>query len=75
MPSHDSSMSEYQLYEFVAVDRPLTSAQRRQLRDISSRAEITASSFRNEYNYGEPPSRANARTRVRLVAELRAALT
>ncbi len=46
-------MSEYQLYEFVAVDRPLTSSQRRALRQVSSRAEITSSSFRNEYNYGD----------------------
>lgn len=46
-------MSEYQLYEFFAVDRPLTSSQRRELREISSRAEITSSSFRNEYNYGD----------------------
>jgi hypothetical protein len=51
--SDRSGVSEYQLYEFIAVDRPLTSSQRRELREISSRAEITSSSFRNEYNYGD----------------------
>ena len=35
-------MSEYQYYEFLALDRPLTAEQRTELRAISSRAEITA---------------------------------
>ena len=35
-------MSEYQYYEFLALDRPLTAEQRAELRSISSRAEITA---------------------------------
>lgn len=34
-------MSEYQCYEFVALDRPLTSKQIIELRAISTRAEIT----------------------------------
>jgi hypothetical protein len=46
-------MSEYQYYEFRAVDRPLDAAARAALRDISSRAQITASSFANEYNWGD----------------------
>ena len=46
-------MSEYQYYEFQAVDRPLNADERAQLRDISSRARITATSFVNTYNYGD----------------------
>jgi hypothetical protein len=46
-------VSEYQYYEFLALDRPLTDRQRAELRDISSRAEITATSFVNEYNWGD----------------------
>ena len=34
-------MSEYQYYEFRAVDRPLTKQEMGALRAISSRAEIT----------------------------------
>ena len=46
-------MSEYQYYEFLALDRPLTDTQRAELRQLSSRAEITATSFANEYSYGD----------------------
>lgn len=46
-------MSEYQYYEFQAVDRPLTPTQRDELRAYSSRAKITANSFINSYNYGD----------------------
>ena len=46
-------MSEYQYYEFLAVDRPLTEAQRAQLRSLSTRAEITATRFTNEYQWGD----------------------
>jgi hypothetical protein len=46
-------MSEYQYYEFVALDKPLTDKQRAELRKLSSRAEITATRFVNEYNYGD----------------------
>jgi hypothetical protein len=45
-------MSEYQYYEFAAVDRPLSAADREQLRAISSRARITATGFVNAYNFG-----------------------
>jgi len=45
-------MSEYQYYEFRAVDKPLTSDQKEEPRKYSSRAEITPNSFKNEYNYG-----------------------
>jgi hypothetical protein len=46
-------MSEYQYYEFLALDRPLTPDQRAELRSISSRAEITATRFVNEYQWGD----------------------
>jgi hypothetical protein len=46
-------MSEYQYYEFVAVDRSLTGQQQSELRARSSRATITASSFVNEYHWGD----------------------
>jgi hypothetical protein len=46
-------MSEYQYYEFLALDRPLTEKQRAELRSISTRAEITATRFVNEYEWGD----------------------
>ena len=46
-------MSEYQYYEFQALDKPLTRQQQKELRSLPSRAEITATSFVNEYNYGD----------------------
>ena len=46
-------MSEYQYYEFQALDRPLTQEQMSELRAYSSRAQITPSSFVNEYNWGD----------------------
>jgi hypothetical protein len=46
-------MSEYQYYEFQAIDRPLDEADREALRALSSRAKITATGFANEYNFGD----------------------
>ena len=46
-------MSEYQYYEFQAIDRPLDAVARAALRELSSRADITASSFVNTYEWGE----------------------
>jgi hypothetical protein len=46
-------VSEYQYYEFLALDKPLTDEQRAELRKLSSRADITATRFINEYNYGD----------------------
>ncbi len=46
-------MSEYQYYEFAAVDRPLTAQQQAELRDLSSRATISSGSFINEYHWGD----------------------
>ncbi|MBI5017130.1 MAG: hypothetical protein HZB55_16805 [Deltaproteobacteria bacterium] len=45
-------MSEYQYYEFQAIDRPLTAAEMRELREYSSRARITSTSFVNDYAWG-----------------------
>lgn len=45
-------MSEYQYYEFAAIDRPLTRAEMAQLRAVSTRAEITPSGFVNHYEWG-----------------------
>jgi hypothetical protein len=46
-------MSEYQYYEFLAVDRPLTAAEQAEVRALSTRARITATSFTNEYHWGD----------------------
>src|SRR3954447_6246055 len=46
-------MSEYQYYEFLTVDRPLSHEDQVKLRSLSSRARITATSFTNEYNFGD----------------------
>ena len=46
-------MSEYQYYEFRAVDRPLDRAAQQALRRVSSRATITATSFTNHYEWGD----------------------
>src|SRR6266511_3570966 len=45
-------MSEYQYYEFRAVDRPLSRTERDELRAISTRARITERSFANSYDWG-----------------------
>lgn len=45
-------MSEYQYYEFQAVDRCLTDKEISELRSFSTRAEITPNSFVNEYSWG-----------------------
>jgi hypothetical protein len=46
-------MSEYQYYEFLAIDRPLTSEEMAALRALSTRAHITPVSFTNEYHWGD----------------------
>jgi hypothetical protein len=45
-------VSEYQYYEFLAIDRPLSDADMRWLRSLSTRARITSTSFTNEYHWG-----------------------
>ena len=46
-------MSEYQYYEFMAIECPLGEAERAQLRRLYSQAEITSTSFVDEYNWGD----------------------
>jgi hypothetical protein len=46
-------MSEYQYYEFQAIDRPLGDSDRQALRELSTRARITATSFTNSYQWGD----------------------
>ncbi|GAA2003947.1 hypothetical protein GCM10009799_33890 [Nocardiopsis rhodophaea] len=46
-------MSEYQYYEFLAVDRPLDERQQAEVRALSTRARVTATSFTNEYHWGD----------------------
>ncbi|WP_018640211.1 hypothetical protein [Parafrankia elaeagni] len=46
-------MSEYQYYEFLAVDEPLDADAQDEVRELSSRATITATSFVNEYHWGD----------------------
>ena len=46
-------VSEYQYYEFQAVDRPLEEADREALGRLSSGADITSKKFTNVYNWGD----------------------
>ena len=46
-------MSEYQYYEFQAIDRPLTDEEQKTLRGYSGRARITPTRFVNSYSYGD----------------------
>jgi hypothetical protein len=46
-------MSEYQYYEFAAIDRPLMAEDMRRLRALSSRATITPTRFSNIYTWGD----------------------
>jgi hypothetical protein len=45
-------MSEYQHYEFPAIDRPLSKKEMSELRSHSTRARITTTSFVNHYEWG-----------------------
>lgn len=45
-------MSEYQYYEFFAIDRPLDLRQQQELRGLSTRARITSTRFVNTYHWG-----------------------
>lgn len=46
-------MSEYQYYDFRAIDRALTKVEMVELRSISTRAVITSTSFTNHYEWGD----------------------
>lgn len=46
-------MSEYQYYEFRAIDRPLTDEEQAAMRQLSSRVVLTPGSAAFTYNYGD----------------------
>lgn len=48
-----AAMSEYQYYEFQAIDKPLDERAMVALRTITSRAEITPTSLVNVYHFGD----------------------
>lgn len=61
-------MSEYQYYEFLAIDRRLDARAQQELRAVSSRARITPTRFVNTYEWGDlrsDPRRSWHRTSTR----------
>jgi hypothetical protein len=46
-------VSEYQYYEFLAIDRPLDAREQQELRAVSTRARITPTHFVNTYEWGD----------------------
>jgi hypothetical protein len=48
-------VSEYQYYEFLAVDHELDDDQQAELRALSTRADITATRFTNDQAPGTVP--------------------
>jgi hypothetical protein len=44
-------VSEYQYYEFLAIDRPRDDGEQAAVRSLSTRARISATSFVNEYHW------------------------
>ena len=46
-------MSEYQYYDFKAIDHALTKTEMAALRDLSTRAVISTTSFTNHYEWGD----------------------
>ena len=68
-------MSEYQYFEFAAIDRPLTDGEMAALRAVSTRAAITPSGFVNHYEWGWAEGRsvgldAALLRRIRLLGRL-----
>ena len=53
-------MSEFQYYEFQAIDRPLSEREMRILRSFSTRERITPTSFVNDYRWGDFRGNENA---------------
>jgi len=53
-------MSEYQYYEFRAVDRPPGRTEQRELRAISTRAQITAAGFVDHYEWCDLKGRSRS---------------
>jgi hypothetical protein len=59
-PPSGPTVSEYQYYDFLALDRPLSAKDQRELRAISTRATITETRFTNSYDYGDLKADATA---------------
>jgi hypothetical protein len=53
-------VSEYQYFEFQAIDRPLSKKDMAELRSYSTRAAITPTSFINDYSWGNFKGDADA---------------
>ncbi len=51
-------MSEYQYYEFQAIDKPLTEAEQKKISSLSSRVELTAMTAKFVYNHSDFPENA-----------------
>jgi hypothetical protein len=47
------AMSEYQYYEFAAIDGPISDAGLRYARVCSSRAEVSRVRWQNTYSFGD----------------------
>jgi hypothetical protein len=54
-PRERGTVSEYQYYDFVAVDRPISDEGLRYARGCSSRAEVSRVRWQNTYNFGVAP--------------------
>ena len=48
-------MSEYQYYEFQAIDKPLTETEQKKISSLSNRVELTAMTAKFVYNYSDFP--------------------
>lgn len=46
-------MSEYQYYEFQALDRPLTASEQAYISSLSSRVQLSATNAIFTYSYGD----------------------
>jgi hypothetical protein len=46
-------MSEYQYYEFCAIDQPLSDKQRKEISSLSSRAHVTSHKASFVYHYSD----------------------
>jgi hypothetical protein len=44
-------VSDYQYYEFLTIDRPLGDDEQAEVRSLSTRPRITATSFVNQYHW------------------------
>ena len=64
-------MSEFQYYEFVAIDSPLSLSTQKKLRAITSRATITATRLVNSYEWGDFKGDPHARVARRARGQAR----